>query len=193
VTDDGIDRRRTWRSARTRWQALWRAQQKARQLIIEAEYEGLLTPVEYLLGLMRDNNMPVRHRTAAAIAVAPYLHPKLSMHRITGDPEQMTDEQLLARVAQLEAIAAAMPERERLAALEAQLDQAIDEVQQLPPPRRESLFRKMAEASEAGLRRLNEPPPGAVLRRPSDQRQPSAEPPADLRYDPHTRKLLPAA
>jgi ATP-dependent DNA ligase len=132
-------------------------------------------------------------RTAAAIAVAPYLHPKLSIHRITGDPEQLTDEQLVARVAHLEAIAAAMPEHERVAQLENQLDRTFDEVQQLPPPRRETFFRKMAEASEAGLRRLNEPPPGAVLRRPSDRYQPSAEPPADQRYDPRTRKLLPAA
>jgi hypothetical protein len=165
---------------------------KARSLLIQAEYEGLLTPVEFLLAMMRNDELPLRDRAAAAVACAPYLHPRLSMIRV-GSNHPLSDEALVAQVVQLEKVAAAMPEHERVAQLEDQLDHTLDEVQQLPPPSRESLLRKLAEAAEAGLRGLNDAPPGAVLRRPSDRHQPSPEPPADQRYDPRTWKLLPVA
>jgi hypothetical protein len=130
---------------------------KARQLIIEAERNGLLTPVEYLLGLMRDNNMPVRERTAAAIAVAPYLHPKLSMLRITANHEQLSDEQLVAQVAQFEAIAAAMSGEECAESIDNQFQHMLEDVPKLHRTKQEAFYRRLVEAGEDGLLRLAAP------------------------------------
>lgn len=46
--------------------------------IQKAVEESGLTPLEYLLGVMRDIVNEPRERVAAAIAAAPYVHAKLS-------------------------------------------------------------------------------------------------------------------
>jgi hypothetical protein len=137
---------------------------RSRELIIDAERNGLLTPVEYLLGLMRDVTQPTRDRTAAAIAAAPYLHPKLVARYVVQkviDPDTLSDSELLESISYLE--------------------KKIAE----------------AEARDAGLPRLAEPPQGAVpprpvpmLRRPGDQPVPQPNGRV-LEWDPTTATLKP--
>lgn len=46
--------------------------------------EGGVTPLDYLLSVMRSATEP-RERLAAAVAAAPYVHAKLSSVNMTGD------------------------------------------------------------------------------------------------------------
>jgi hypothetical protein len=174
---------------------------KARALIEQAEADDLLTPIGFLLSLMRDPRQSLHNRMMAANICMPYLHPRLSMIRVTADPAPMSDEQLLAGISQFEAIVAAMPERDRVAALENKLEDALEEARQLSQTGREAVFRKMIEDGEAGLQRLHEPPPGAVLphpaptaasviQRPGDHPQPAPAESRRLRYDPLSRKMV---
>jgi hypothetical protein len=48
-------------------------------------------PVDFLLSIMRNSEMPLRDRTVAAIAAAPYVHAKLTQMRIIPDPGTMDD------------------------------------------------------------------------------------------------------
>jgi hypothetical protein len=43
-----------------------------------------LTPLEYLLSVMRDSNTDQKERVAAAQSAAPYIHPKLSSIELGG-------------------------------------------------------------------------------------------------------------
>lgn len=57
---------------------------KTREIADRAAAEGL-TPLEYLLSVMRDQaNNPAR-RDEAAKAAAPYIHPRLTATSVTGD------------------------------------------------------------------------------------------------------------
>lgn len=46
-----------------------------------------LTPLDYMLGLLRDERQMPDVRLDAAKAAAPYVHPKLANVQIAGDPE----------------------------------------------------------------------------------------------------------
>lgn len=50
----------------------------------QAEASGI-TPLEYLLSIMREPSQEPRERLAAAVAAAPYVHAKLSAVSMTGD------------------------------------------------------------------------------------------------------------
>jgi hypothetical protein len=47
-----------------------------------------LTPLDYLLSVMRDDKLPNEERRDAAKAAAPYVHPKLASVEHTGDPNR---------------------------------------------------------------------------------------------------------
>mgnify|MGYP007083491787 CR=1 FL=1 len=51
---------------------------KATQARQEAIAESGLTPLDYMIGIMRDEGKPEAVRFEAAKAAAPYVHPKLS-------------------------------------------------------------------------------------------------------------------
>jgi hypothetical protein len=53
------------------------ATQRTREIADAAASSGI-TPLEYLLSVMRDENTEQRERVAAAQSAAPYIHPKLS-------------------------------------------------------------------------------------------------------------------
>ena len=46
---------------------------------------GGITPLEYMLSIVRDTTAEHRRREAMAQASAPYIHPKLTSTEITGD------------------------------------------------------------------------------------------------------------
>ncbi len=48
------------------------------QAQVEAVLASGITPLDYLLAVMRDEGMPVESRMDAARAAAPYVHPRLS-------------------------------------------------------------------------------------------------------------------
>lgn len=47
-----------------------------------------LTPLEYMLGLLRDESRDFLTRFEAAKAAAPYVHPKLASTELKGDEER---------------------------------------------------------------------------------------------------------
>ncbi len=50
-----------------------------------------LTPLDYMLSVMRDEEADAKRRDAMASAVAPYVHPRLSTTELTGkDGEGLT-------------------------------------------------------------------------------------------------------
>lgn len=59
---------------------------RTREIADRAQAEGL-APLEYLLGLMRDETQPQSVRFEAAKAIAPYMHPRLATieHAGAGD------------------------------------------------------------------------------------------------------------
>ena len=69
-----------------------------------------ITPLDYLLGIMRNDGMPEAMRLDAAKAAAPYVHPKLSSVELKGDPENpveqrvtvVDEKQVAATVARIE-------------------------------------------------------------------------------------------
>lgn len=67
--------------------------------IQKAVEESGLTPLQYLLSVMRDPVAEPRERQACAIAAAPYVHAKLSSIEMTADmrihkPQDLTDDEL---------------------------------------------------------------------------------------------------
>lgn len=62
------------------------ANRKTREIADRAVQEGV-TPLEFLLGVMRAEVNEPRDRMAAAIAAAPYIHPKLASVEMTGKDE----------------------------------------------------------------------------------------------------------
>lgn len=49
---------------------------------------GGISPLEYLLSVMRDEDLPRDERVDAAKAAAPYLHARLNATTIAGDQEK---------------------------------------------------------------------------------------------------------
>jgi hypothetical protein len=143
---------------------------KARSLIIEAEREGLQMPLDFLLDLMRDPEMPLRDRAFCAVAAAPYVHARRAVVRVIPSPQEMDDAQLVEQVAKYEELVAAMPEKERAESLDAQFRHMLEDVPRLHPTRQEAFYRGLVKAGEDGLQRLAEHvPPGAVIPRSSDR------------------------
>lgn len=58
--------------------------QKTREIAERAAAEGI-TPLEYLLSVVRDEGTDRRERMQAAMAAAPYVHPRLSAVAHTGE------------------------------------------------------------------------------------------------------------
>ena len=52
--------------------------------VLKAVEESGLTPLQYLLQVMRDPTNEPRERTAAAVAAAPYVHSKLASVEVSG-------------------------------------------------------------------------------------------------------------
>jgi len=46
-----------------------------------------LTPLDYMLNILRDETIDVARRDWAADKAAPYIHPKLAATTLTGDPD----------------------------------------------------------------------------------------------------------
>ena len=74
---------------------------RTREAIAAAE-QGV-SPLDFLLGVMRDSSLDLGYRIEAAKAAAPYVHPKLSHVQVqaTTDHRHLTDEQLDAEIAAL--------------------------------------------------------------------------------------------
>lgn len=65
----------------------------------KAVEESGLTPLQYLLSVMRDELAEPRERQVCAIAAAPYVHSKLSSIEMTADmrihkPQDLSDDEL---------------------------------------------------------------------------------------------------
>lgn len=56
---------------------------KTREIANKASEAGL-TPLEYILSVMRDDATEPRERLSAAVAAAPYMHAKLSSVEVSG-------------------------------------------------------------------------------------------------------------
>lgn len=63
------------------------ANKRTREVADKAAQDGI-TPLEYMLGRMRDESADRSERMDAAKAAAPYIHPKLSTVEHTGDPDK---------------------------------------------------------------------------------------------------------
>jgi hypothetical protein len=50
-------------------------------------WNGWLPPLDFLCALYRDPRQPMQRRMKAAIAAAPFVHPKLSVTAVTDDAE----------------------------------------------------------------------------------------------------------
>ena len=81
----------------------------ARQAAIAASG---LTPLEYMIAVMRDENNPTDVRLDAAGRAAPYVHPKLAQMQVTGKdggPIQVEDATKAALVDKILSLVAATP------------------------------------------------------------------------------------
>lgn len=63
---------------------------------VAAEYG--MTPLDYLLGIMRDESLPVEVRMFAAKAALPYCTPRLAAVRMAEESGGMTHEQWVSRL-----------------------------------------------------------------------------------------------
>jgi hypothetical protein len=93
---------------------------RARQVILAAEREGKLLPLDYLLSIMHDSEAPRSDRALAPIAALPFCDSRLTTVRVIPSAEYMDDAALMAQVAAFEKLAAAMPEHERAESLKRQ-------------------------------------------------------------------------
>lgn len=60
---------------------------KTSQIALEAAGEGL-TPLEWMLRVLRDDEQPNDRRDDMAKAAAPYIHPRLATNQVVGDPDK---------------------------------------------------------------------------------------------------------
>lgn len=61
------------------------------KLLIEAATKDGITPLEYMMKVMRDENSPLNRRDDMAKAAAPYVHPKLNaISAPNGGPVQVS-------------------------------------------------------------------------------------------------------
>ena len=63
------------------------ANKRTRDIANALASDGDLTPVEYLMSVMRDINEERRVRVNAAIAAAPYMHARIASVTVANDPE----------------------------------------------------------------------------------------------------------
>lgn len=63
------------------------ANAKTREIADKAAREGL-TPLEYMLRVLRDEQQPAERRDWAAEKAAPYIHPKLQTTTLQGDDKK---------------------------------------------------------------------------------------------------------
>lgn len=63
---------------------LGRASRKTREIADRLAAEAGLTPLEYMIQVMRNPDAATDRRDAMAIAAAPYIHPRLSSTQLTG-------------------------------------------------------------------------------------------------------------
>lgn len=73
--------------------------------IAEKQVENGITPLEYMLGVMRDETADAGARFEAAKAAAPYVHPRLATVAHTGNdggPVQVVDPIALAKLSKEE-------------------------------------------------------------------------------------------
>ncbi len=70
---------------------------RTQELLAEAVNKGI-TPLEFLLNVMRDEAADFKDRFEAAVHAAPYMHPRLATMQHTGaiNVKDWTDEQLAA-------------------------------------------------------------------------------------------------
>lgn len=57
------------------------------QEILKAIGDEGVTPLEYMLGVLRDPGQPHSERFRAAIEAAPFMHPRLAAVQHSGDPD----------------------------------------------------------------------------------------------------------
>jgi hypothetical protein len=160
------------------------------EMLERVEREGL-TPIDFLLGVMRNSELELRDRVNAAGVVCPFVHPRLSVLRTYIDPDRMTDAELSIALARLEQRVAEIPEAERSDSVTEQLDRLLEAAKHLPTGRQQALFDRLHKAAEFGLATLNDPNrPGAV---PRPLARPGATPvPPNgsvLEWDPDTESL----
>ncbi len=70
----------------------------SKDLLEKASQSGLL-PVDYMLGVMRDESLDTRLRIDAAKAAAPYVHQKLSVISVDVTTPDVTHEEWLKSLA----------------------------------------------------------------------------------------------
>jgi uncharacterized caspase-like protein len=70
---------------------------KRTQEIAAAALKDGVTPLDYLLGVLRNTEKDEKDRFAAAVAAAPYVHPKLASVEHSGEMK-MTHEQALDEI-----------------------------------------------------------------------------------------------
>jgi hypothetical protein len=64
-------------------------------LIREAKASGKLMPLDYMLDVMNDQQLGLKERLSAAMAAAPYVHPRLASVQVNGeinDKSHMSEE-----------------------------------------------------------------------------------------------------
>jgi hypothetical protein len=75
------------------------ANKRTREIADAAIREGL-TPLEYMLAVLRDESADPERRDEMAKAAAPYIHPRLASieasHRIKSDVRDLSDAELVA-------------------------------------------------------------------------------------------------
>jgi hypothetical protein len=69
---------------------------KTAEKVAEIEASGLM-PLDYMLSVMRDRNADEARRLDAAKSAAPYVHAKLSLTTLAGDPENPVGLKIIER------------------------------------------------------------------------------------------------
>jgi hypothetical protein len=79
---------------------------KSRELLIERSRnvaaQASITPLEYLLQIVQDTAAPDNRRFAAAVAAAPYVHPRLAAVAHSGDQDKPVTFQIITGVPRAE-------------------------------------------------------------------------------------------
>lgn len=66
-----------------------------RSVAFQVVMEGGMTPLEFMLAVMRDDNVDLNLRSRMAVSAAPYCHPKVMDQRLT---QKKITEQRLANI-----------------------------------------------------------------------------------------------
>jgi hypothetical protein len=140
---------------------------KSLQLIEQAERDDLLTPIGFLLDVMRDSRQALHDRMMAANICMPYMHARLVPQPVAiVDPSRMSDAALLESIRHLERL------------------NAEAEASQAPPNDQPGAVIRHEDWQPA--------PPVLPLLRPGSQLEPSPSEPAGrrLKYDPVGKRLV---